>query len=206
MSQGLTFLLGITPALKVVVNLQNLYTTAFRASGKKKKGLKGWSQLKITFGWGEKKWGKYKGTNNISKTFFPRKAPVPWWNGLPAHHVPVFALPGGEQPLLPLTLSAGFSCVQLEWQFEPTRKFSLSPHCYTSPGPISHPTQSITLSLFVSSPRGLPPDSAGSLTFPWGCSFLQQMGECYFSSSSSSSPRRAFKITRNRGAPQDYPQ
>lgn len=81
----------------------------------------------------KKKVVKMQRTNNIFQTFFPRKAPVPWWSGLPAHHVPVFALLGGEQPLLPLTLPAGFSCVQLEWQFEPTSKFSPS-----LPRPISH--------------------------------------------------------------------
>lgn len=42
-------------------------------------------------------------------------------SGTAAHWVPVFALLGGEHPLLPLTPSAGFGCLQLEQLFQPAR-------------------------------------------------------------------------------------
>lgn len=105
MSQWPTFLLSITPALKVVVTLQHLHTTAFRAAEGKKRP-KGLVTVKDNLWMGCKKVGEMQRINNIFQIFFPGKAPVPWWSGLPAHHVPVFALLGGEQPLLPLTLSA----------------------------------------------------------------------------------------------------
>lgn len=43
------------------------------------------------------------------------------------HHARMFALPGGEPPLLPLTLSTGFGCVQLEQLFKPLGTFSPPP-------------------------------------------------------------------------------
>lgn len=64
-------------------------------------------------------------------------------DGPPMHHAHVFALVGGEPPLLPLILSDGFGCMQLEQLFKPIRTFSSLPlplHHFTPPSPVVPPT------------------------------------------------------------------
>lgn len=63
--------------------------------------------------------------------------------GPPVHHGHVFALLGGEPPLLPLTLFTGFGCVQLEQLFKPIGTFSPSPPLHPLQAPLLPPTRLI---------------------------------------------------------------
>lgn len=123
-SQGLVSLRDITPTPKAGVTPQGLRAMACRGEHTHKwtPGLvtaKNNPLGKMYVGIVE---GNAKDTHFLP-IFFPRRTSIQLagGSGPTAHWVPVFALLGGEHPLLPLTPSAGFGCLQLELLFQPAR-------------------------------------------------------------------------------------